>query len=103
MQEIEAASNEQANGTIQVNNAIQQLNSITQQSAAASVELSSNASKLADLSEKLNELMRFFDIGNVHGSSAKITPKHNENEALVRMQNHLSVREEDVIDMVEIL
>ncbi len=103
VQEIEAASKEQANGADQVNNAIQQLNSITQQSVAASEELSSNASSLADLSETLNKLMRFFDIGQAkHQSSAKKALKYKGKKAVDSKKNNLSIPKKGVIDLVEI-
>lgn len=62
VQEIVAASIEQANGTEQVNGAIQQLNDLTQQNAAASEELSSNASQTLERANKLRELVSFFKL-----------------------------------------
>lgn len=60
VQEIAAASIEQANGTEQVNNAIQQLNDLTQQNAAASEELSSSAAQTLERANELNKLIAFF-------------------------------------------
>ncbi len=60
VQEISAASNEQANGAEQVNMAIQQLSQITQQNAAASEELATNAEELASQANNLKELISFF-------------------------------------------
>lgn len=62
VQEIVASSVEQANGTAQVNNAIQQLNDLTQQNAAASEELSSNASQTLERAHKLSDLVSFFKL-----------------------------------------
>jgi methyl-accepting chemotaxis protein len=60
VQEISAASNEQANGAEQVNMAIQQLSQITQQNAAASEELATNAEELASQANNLKGLISFF-------------------------------------------
>lgn len=62
VQEISAASNEQANGAYQVNNAMQQLNSVSQQNAAASEELASNAEEMNSQAEQLKELIQFFKV-----------------------------------------
>jgi methyl-accepting chemotaxis protein len=62
VQEISAASSEQTLGTVQINLAIQQLNSVTQQNAAASEELSSGADALAVQAEHLKDLISFFKI-----------------------------------------
>ncbi len=62
VQEIAAASNEQANGANQVNGAMQQLNSMSQQNATASEELASNAEEMNSQAEQLRTLMKFFKI-----------------------------------------
>lgn len=62
VQEIVAASIEQANGTTQVNNAIQQLNLLTQQNVSAAEHLTGNASQLSELANKLNEMIGFFKL-----------------------------------------
>lgn len=62
VQEISAASNEQANGAGQVNSAMQQLNGVTQQNAAASEEMASNAEEMTAQTEQLKELVSFFKI-----------------------------------------
>ncbi|MEZ5070170.1 MAG: methyl-accepting chemotaxis protein [Bacteroidales bacterium] len=82
VQEIEAASQEQARGTEQVNASIQQLNDITQQSAAASEELSSNASKLADLSETLSQLIAFFRLRETDGNPSRELPTRHSGETV---------------------
>ena len=60
--EISAASGEQRIGAEQVNRAIQQLDHITQQNAAATEQIASTANALADQSEQLQQLMMFFNI-----------------------------------------
>ncbi len=60
--EISAASGEQRIGAEQVNRAIQQLDQITQQNAAATEEIAATANALAGQSEQLQQLMMFFNI-----------------------------------------
>lgn len=62
IEEISAASAEQASGTEQVNGAIQQLSQITQRNAAASEEMASSAEELSSQAESLKELIAFFKI-----------------------------------------
>ena len=62
VQEIAAASSEQANGAEQVNNAMQQLNSVSQQNAAASEELSGNAEEMNAQADQLKDIVQFFKV-----------------------------------------
>jgi methyl-accepting chemotaxis protein len=71
VQEITAASNEQNSGAIQINKAIQQLDQVIQQNAAASEELSSTATSLTSQAEQLQNIMRFFKIGEGFGAQKK--------------------------------
>ncbi len=61
-QEISAANLEQTNGANQVNIAIQQLNSIAQQNASASVKMASNSENLVDQAAELKDVLLFFKI-----------------------------------------
>lgn len=100
VQEIEAASQEQANGTNQVNNAVQQLNGLTQQNAAASEELSSNASNLADLSAKLSNLIAFFKLEKdiKTGSGSFVKKQHTPKTSNISRSNKekTGVKESDI-------
>jgi len=60
VQEIAAASLEQNEGATQVNNAIIQLNTVTQKNAAAAEEMSSSAEELASQAEQLREIIAFY-------------------------------------------
>ncbi len=60
VQEISAASEEQASGIGQVNTAMSQLNQITQQNASASEELAATAEEMSGQAEQLQDLMSFF-------------------------------------------
>ncbi len=62
VQEISAASMEQASGANQINNAMEQLNSITQQSASSSEELASTSEEMSSQAQQLQQLMTFFKV-----------------------------------------
>jgi len=62
VQEISAASMEQASGATQINQAMEQLNSITQQSASSSEELASTSEEMSGQALQLQELMTFFKV-----------------------------------------
>jgi methyl-accepting chemotaxis protein len=69
VQEISAASKEQAGGADQINSSIQQLNQVVQQNAGAAEEMSSTAEELASQAEQLIETISFFKVssGEYHG------------------------------------
>ncbi|MBN1952492.1 MAG: CZB domain-containing protein [Bacteroidales bacterium] len=105
VQEIAAASSEQANGAGQVNNAIQQLNTLTQQNAASSEEMATSAEELASQAEQLKEVVSFFKIDKVsiskgllshggNGSSGKSKIKHP-----VRASSHDPGRERECMEL----
>lgn len=60
VQEVAAASHEQASGVAQINKAMSQVDELTQRNASASEELSSTAEELSAQSEALQELIAFF-------------------------------------------
>jgi methyl-accepting chemotaxis protein len=60
VQEISAASGEQAQGVTQITTAMGHLNSATQQNASASEELSATAEELSGQAGQLQEMMAFF-------------------------------------------
>ncbi len=64
VQEIAAASKEQAAGAGQINNAMSQMSKITQQNASSSEELAATAEEMAAQTESLQQLMRFFTVDN---------------------------------------
>ena len=72
VQEINAASNEQAAGIDQINLAVGQLNQVTQQNASASEELAATAEEMSGQAEQLQQLMATFRLRtNGGGHSAK--------------------------------
>lgn len=60
VQEIAAASQEQATGTRQINSAIGQLSQTTQQNAAGAEQLAATAEEMNNQAERLQEAVRFF-------------------------------------------
>jgi methyl-accepting chemotaxis protein len=62
VQYITSASLEQKAGAEQINNAIQQLNGVTQQNASIAETLTGNVESLSILSNKLNKLIAFFKL-----------------------------------------
>jgi len=60
IQEVAAASSEQASGVVQINKAMSQVDQVTQRNASASEELASTAEEMSAQAEALNQLMSFF-------------------------------------------
>jgi methyl-accepting chemotaxis protein len=60
VQEVSAASNEQAGGVAQINRALSQVQQVTQRSATAAEELSSTAEQLSSHAEALDQRVAFF-------------------------------------------
>ena len=64
MQEISAASAEQSSGADQVNQAIQQLDQVTQAHAATAEELAASSGMLAHQAAQLHQTMAFFTVSD---------------------------------------
>jgi methyl-accepting chemotaxis protein len=62
VQEVAAASNEQASGVAQINTAMSRVDQVTQRNASASEELASTAEEMASQAEALQQLVGFFRI-----------------------------------------
>ena len=65
VQEINAASNEQASGADQVNKAVQQLDEIIQQNASVAEEMSSTAEELNAQAQAMQDSMSIFKVDQV--------------------------------------
>ncbi len=70
VQEISAASKEQAGGTDQINGSIQQLNQVVQQNAGAAEEMSSTSEELSSQAEQLKETVAFFKVNDLARETA---------------------------------
>ena len=64
VQEVTAASNEQASGVTMVNRAMTQVDTVAQRSASTAEELSSTAEELSSQAEALTQLMGYFKLGD---------------------------------------
>ncbi len=62
IEEIATASREQDTGASQINDAIQQLSSITQQNAVAAENLADNSSELAEQGVQLEKITQYFNV-----------------------------------------
>ena len=62
VQEVAAASHEQALGIAQINQAMSQVDDVTQRTASAAEELSSTAEEMAAQAEQLQQVVAFFSV-----------------------------------------
>lgn len=77
VQEISAASQEQASGVSQINAAIMQLSQTTQQNASSSEELASTAEEMSSQAEQLQRTVGFFRVAGSGGSKHSAQPRHS--------------------------
>jgi len=90
VQEIAAASQEQASGVGQINSAVGQLNQTTQQNASSSEQLAATAEEMSSQAEQLQQTMGFFKINS--SASAKLVrfvdrkPPANVNTAFAKQR-----------------
>ncbi|WP_423228717.1 methyl-accepting chemotaxis protein [Pseudaquabacterium rugosum] len=75
VQEISAASLEQATGVTQITTAMNHLNGTTQQNASASEELSATAEELSGQAAQLQDMMAFFRFGTGQGTFNAQAPR----------------------------
>lgn len=64
VQEITAASEEQSGGVGQINTSMQQLDKVTQQNAASSEELAAISAEMSSQAQELQQLISFFTLAN---------------------------------------
>jgi hypothetical protein len=62
VQDVAAASTEQSGGVTQINQAMSQVDTVTQRNASSAEELSSTAEELAAQPEQLQQLMTYFRV-----------------------------------------
>lgn len=72
VQEVAAASFEQASGVAQINRAMSQVDQVTQRNAASAEEISSTAEELASQAEKLNRTIAFFKVSTHENFSGQM-------------------------------
>ncbi len=76
VQEVAAASNEQASGVAQINKAMSQVDQVTQRNASAAEELASTAEEMASQAEALKQLMAFFRLNGFDERHAPSAAAH---------------------------
>ncbi len=77
VEDITAACREQDVGSAQMNEAIQQLDQVTQQNANSSETVSSTSEQLASQAERLQATIAFFRTGTTTSASDAPAPDHN--------------------------
>ena len=75
VQEIAAGSEEQASGVGQINDAMEQLNQITQQNASSSEELSATAEEMSAQAQQLQQVMSFFKLDAQQNAGSVVSAK----------------------------
>jgi Methyl-accepting chemotaxis protein len=84
VQEITAASQEQASGVIQINVAMGQLSQITQQNASASEELAATAEEMTAQAGQLMDLINYFKVNTEPFRQAQAAPVQKTQPAKTR-------------------
>jgi len=74
VQEVAAASNEQASGVAQINKAMTQVDQVTQRNAAGAEQLASTAEEMASQADALQQLMAFFRVDGTEGRRPSDVP-----------------------------
>jgi methyl-accepting chemotaxis protein len=75
VQQVASASREQADGVVQMNQAMGQMDRVTQSNASAAEELSSTAEEMAAQAESLLQLMTFFRLVEEGQRSPALAPR----------------------------
>jgi methyl-accepting chemotaxis protein len=84
VQEVTAASREQASGVNQINRAMSQVDQVTQRNASSAEELSSTAEEMASQAEALTQLMAFFKTGGGIEPGFSFLPQPGTQTAVAR-------------------
>ena len=79
VQEISAASKEQAGGSNQIDAAIQQLNQVIQHNAGGAEEMASTAEELSSQAEQLQGTISFFKVAGADRTAAKSPAEEKQN------------------------
>ncbi|HVR38188.1 MAG TPA: methyl-accepting chemotaxis protein [Thermoanaerobaculia bacterium] len=72
VQDVAAASMEQAAGVAQINQSLAQVDQVTQRNASAAEELAATAEEMAAQAEGLQNLVSFFRIGGEHRAAPRV-------------------------------
>jgi methyl-accepting chemotaxis protein len=78
VQEVTAASREQASGVNQINKAMSQVDQVTQRNASSVEELSSAAEEMSSQAEGMQQLMGFFKVEDGQADAVSPGPRGHE-------------------------
>jgi methyl-accepting chemotaxis protein len=94
VQDVAAASNEQAAGVAQINQSLAQVDQVTQRNASAAEELAATAEEMAAQAEGLQTLVSFFRTGNErHAPHAPVTRPASAVMPGVAAKGHVSLHD----------
>jgi len=94
VQEIAAASCEQASGISQINLAMGHLSQTTQQGASAAEELAATSEEMSSQAQQLQQLMNFFKIDGTSNQLATVAGRKNPQKRSSVVQNNLAADQE---------
>ena len=86
VQEISAASKEQAGGSSQIDAAIQQLNQVIQHNAGGAEEMASTAEELSSQAEQLQSTISFFKVADVDRIAVKSPTEEKQKRPVRKIQ-----------------
>ena len=86
VQEISAASKEQAGGSNQIDAAIQQLNQVIQHNAGGAEEMASTAEELSSQAEQLQSTISFFKVADVDRIAVKSPTEEKQKRPVRKIQ-----------------
>jgi methyl-accepting chemotaxis protein len=89
VQEVAAASAEQASGVAQVNKAMARVDEVTQRNASAAEELASTAEEMAAQAQALEQLVAFFQVDGGRGPAHRVSASSTEGRPAARAALHL--------------
>lgn len=88
--DISAASSEQSAGTAQINDAIMQMDTVTQQNAALVEEAAAASQSLQDQASILSQLIGIFKTENMAVSNIKLENSKRNNKTVLKIENKKS-------------
>jgi hypothetical protein len=102
--EIAAASREQSAGILQVNNAVTQMDEMTQQNAALVEELSSNSDSMRKQVTSLSDLLNFFKFTRTRKellTERNLTSTSTSSQAVSKTSQHVENQKRESLDQLK--
>lgn len=98
VQEISASSEEQASGISEVNGAMGQLDTVTQNNAALAEELSATAEEMSAQTQALSDMMSFFTVEEDASSSGQPRKSMSVNQSKPKLESKNAQAESHVLE-----